>query len=335
MPLVQDLNKTIEAMIAINNGDDQKAASIVGLTCNTEVVGDSFLERVAQVAGNGDMGEHTGGLLVTPDSKTINSKELVADAMELPYALAESVTLIVAKNLAVLSRLNEAEDEPMDDIDEDDLGGEEGEGEEQSSGVKIGDEEMDNIKDTMDEGLYVIKETLIDIFANTAKLNISAQHLFTSALQNPDAKARYIPLVANAITGAGILYAIDKICEYRDSNRDDIQEAIDPYNALNVHQFADRILCSTLNLEESLINTYANMATFNNRVIAMLEGVEMPSGRDSLGDASEFLSVAVEQIASPLSNMDLDSVDVSTVFDKAIEALASLYDEYLQDSCVK
>ena len=45
--------------------------------------------------------------------------------------------------------------------------------------VKLDDEQMDNIKDTMNEGLYIIKETLIDIFANTAKLNISAAAAIT------------------------------------------------------------------------------------------------------------------------------------------------------------
>lgn len=321
MPLIQSTDKVIEAILACNAGDEAKAASIVGLQCEGSPEGGSFLERVANVAGTGS---HSGGLLVSPDSKGITCKDLVSDAMELPYSLTESITLIAANTLSAFAKLSEDNENisPEDD-------------EMSEDNITLSKDGEENIKDVVDEGLSAIKESLIDIFSNTAKLNIRAEQMFASAIQNSDAKDLYCGLVAKAVTGAGILCAVDKIMEYKNTNAKNIAEAVDQYNVFNISRAPDVLLESTLDLQESLINFHTQYLRLTNGLIDLCESVDIPSGTNSLSEISDFLNDVVDQIAKPLSESDIDSGEVSSAFDKALVAIAALYDEYLQDLCSK
>ena len=322
MALIQPLNKTIEVINAINAGNDTEAASMLGLNCNRESSsGGSFLERVTEVAASGE--SHNGGVLVTPETKTISNKELVADALELPYAVAESISILVGNAITALSTLAE-EDEFAEPDEEGNV----------DSEPPIDNEGVENIKNTMTDGLNVAQDALVDVFATTAKLNIKARELFKSAMEsNGSSKDLYVSLVGNAVTGAGILYAISKISDFSNDNAENVEESMD---ATNVMQRADDILFATLNLQENLIDLCIQMNKFNNNVINLLEeAIEMPDvSSGTLEDASEFISMAIEKIATPVSdNEGMLKGEIKSTFDKAVSCVAALYDEYIQDFC--
>lgn len=327
MPLIQPIDKTLEIISMINAGNEREAANACGINCDSNVKGDSFLDKVVTVASliENDRPSNNGGILVTPDTKTISNKEIVADALELPYALAESVSMIVANSISALSTLSE--DSEITSEDE-----ETGE-----SDAPLSSDEMDNIKHNMTTGLVAVKDALIDVFANTSKIHIKVCDMMKKALsENGSSKELYVSLTGNAISGAGIIYAISKMNEFSNENSDNIAEALD---TSNVFMRADNILFSTLNLEENLIKLYLNMRKFNNGVVNILESSEMPSSDSatSLASASEFLTIAVDQIAKDILENNngayASSDEVKNTFEKGVACIAALYDEFLQDNC--
>ena len=319
MALIQPLDKTLDIIIAINSGNESEAASQLGMTCSGSAEGDSFLAKVVAVAGNANS-YHNGGVLVTPDTKSITCKELTSDALELSYALTESVSMIVANSITAIQSISE--DTTLPDETSDDG----------NNNAPLNSDMMNNIKDNMKDGLITIKDALVDVFANTAKLNLKATEMFKKALMDGgSSKELYVSLVGNAVTASGMLYGINKINEYKNNNSGNLSEAM---NTTNVIHRADDILFSTLNLQENLIDLYTNLNSLNIKAAALIESVEMPStdSGDPLANASEFISVAIEKVAKPLASASLSN-ELGATFEKAVIAIASLYDEYLQDYC--
>ena len=192
---------------------------------------------------------------------------------------------------------------------------------------------MNNVTGAFNDGLTTMKDSLIDLFADTTKLYLKTRDAILKELDNTG-KISYASIVANAVTGAGILFGIKCINGYKNENSDAIEESLDSTNMLNR---IDDITFSTLDLQENLIKAYNKLKGINNSMIKILEGnadcqmiKDILNDSDLFGAASAFIYSSVKTSSDP---SDLHSEELSKAFDIGISAVAALYDEYIQDFC--
>ena len=321
MALINPIDKTLTILELITDNQESKAAAEVGLTCdNTDTALANtpyLLNKVCELA-NRNYNMHDSGVLVDSASKHLDSKELVSSALDICYSVNESVSLLVTNAINSLSCLTEDTEEMRAAVV---VSGDD------SDGPMIDPNEgMDNIKNSYTDGLMTAKDALIDIFADTAKLHNSVRALIRSKIGD-SGKLEYVDLVGNAVTGAGMMYAICGMSKFKDSINDDVNECT---NSVNVLHRADNILFASLSLQESLINFYIGMKRFNKDVINLFEGVanEDTTG-DPFADANGFFKTALDSCVKDTKN--LGSAALSKQLELGVEAVAALYDEYLQD----
>ena len=302
MAIVQSLTKTLETVSLINENRDNEAVASLGLKAKSKFAG-SFLERVAQVASTlSENRIHTGGLMVTPDSKSINTKNIVNENMNISYVLTESMSMIAANSISMISTLSE------------DVAG---------TNAILNSDQMNNIKTTLLEGCDTSKDALIKVFANSTDLAKNAKRTFSKILGESSV---YNDLMTNALLGANLLYTVNKVNSYTDENAHAISEAMNVSDMVNR---CDDVLFGTLDLQENLIKTYMDMYTFDKNISNMLN----ENNSNVLSDVSDYISMSIEKVAKPLAykQVTLKSDVLAEAANVAIESIVSLYDQYAQD----
>ena len=110
MALIVEVNKAIEAFKLINSNQESKAAELLGIECNMETGAASekpcILSRVCEIAKKNLPLHADKGVIVDPSSKSKSSRDIVNVAMDLMYALTESVSLCVANTINTRSILS-------------------------------------------------------------------------------------------------------------------------------------------------------------------------------------------------------------------------------------
>lgn len=335
MALIVEVNKAVDVMKYINNNQESKAAQILGIACKGAVTGDAndtpcILSRVCDIAKK-NLPLHTNNsVLVDASSKTINSRDIVDSAMDLMYTLTESVSLCVANTINTLSILSEEDNEEVRaalimQSDKD--------GSDTVRGAIIdSDKGIDNLKGAYKDGIITSKDALIDLFAETTKLHLTIKDKVKDRIGGDSSKIAYVDLISNAISGAGILYALFKLQNFNDASKNDINECI---NSANVINRADDIMYSALSLQENMIKLYRDLKGLNSTVVRILETAEpiqdLGNSGDPIIDGCSFLTTAINTCARELSN--LSSSNMIEKYNLAMSAIAALYDEYLLDFC--
>ena len=300
MALIHNINKTLDVIRAINENNDQSAASILGLQIKKPTSG-SFLERICNVA-SAVSESHNGGLLVTPDEKNISSKSIVSEIFGLSSDLCESVAMISTNTAASISSLSESNVLNTNPI--------------------LPNMAIEGIKDTFVDGLTVSKDALSENFYSTVNLVKTTRNLVSALLENCY-KKNYINLVTNAVIGANALCALDKISEYKYQFNDIITEAMSTYD---IENRADTVLFDTLDLQEGLFDLYFGMFKFNNAMIK--------SFNENTSSIKDFISIPLEKVVRPLTESNsLSGNRMNSLFERSLTSIAALYDEYLQDAC--
>lgn len=301
MALIHNVSKTLDVMRAVNEGNDQSAASMLGLKLGKKFPG-SLLERVCSVAAAVSE-SHNGGILVTPDEKQISTKSLVSEMFNASTDLSESIAMITTNSAATLSSLSE-NNAVVDQF-------------------MLDENTMDSVKDTFVDGLNTSKDALSEVFNSTVSMVKNTRNIFSSLLENCQKKS-YINLLTNAVMGASALCAIDKISEYSENNAAIVNEAMNTYDIRNR---ADTVMFDTLDLQEALFDLYYGMHKFNKAMVK--------SFSENNNSICDFISVPLEKIAAPLAEntQSLHSNRLSNLFNKSVASIAALYDEYLQDAC--
>lgn len=300
MALVQSLNIVFNTITLVNENKDTEAASNLGIKIKKSYSG-SFLDKVTELS---ESKAHTGGLIVTPDSKSINLKELLSKEMDLSYTLTESISMLAANSISILSTLSE------------DISG---------SNALLDSNQMLNVRNTLTEGCVTVKDALINVFSNSTNLVKAIKKSFTDILGE---SSIYTNLITNAVIGANMLYNINKISSFTNDNIEYINESM---NTSDVYNRADNILFSTLDLQENLAKTYIEMYKFDNGMSTMLENND-----NILKDISDYISLAIDKVAKPIAEnkIPLKSNILIESYNIAVESIAALYDQYIQDLAI-
>ena len=334
MALIVEVNKAIEAFKLINSNQESKAAELLGIECNMETGAASekpcILSRVCEIAKKNLPLHADKGVIVDPSSKSKSSRDIVNVAMDLMYALTESVSLCVANTINTLSILSEEDNEEvraallMQSTSDDNAG-------DTVSGAIINTDGAQKIKSAYIDGLTTSKDALVDLFADTTKLHLMVRDKVAECI-GADGKSAYVDLVSNSITGAGILFGLTKMKEFNEDNKDNLDECT---NGTDVINRADDIMFATLSLQENMISFYRSYKEFNNHVVKLFETTEpdeeLGNSGDPMVDGCAFLTTAIDHCAPDLAN--LTSNDMIDKYNVAMEVIGALYDEYLQDFC--
>lgn len=311
MALIVDANKALDVIKLINDGKDSEAVDMLGLTCATQPSNSEtpILRKVCEVAAKSDKSAHSGGILVSPEDKMIQSRDIVNQALELSYMLTESTSMIAANAMTTMSSLLEG-DNPI-----------------------LNEKHYKALREEVTTGLVVAKDALIDLFANTAKLHMKTRDAVKNCLdENGSSKTLYVSLAGNAVTAAGMIYAVAKLNDFKGKNDDNIQEAI---MTANIDTRCDDVLFAVLGLQENLIETYKKLSTFIGDFAGVMENEEFEFGstEDPIVSASGFIKTAIDSYATDFVNESLSNSELNDAFNMALASIGALYDEYLQDLC--
>ena len=296
--LVQPLNKVLNTIKLINEGKDLDAIASLGLKYKKDrKLQGSFLERALELSTTlNESNSHSGGVLVTPDSKVFNSKDLLSENMDVNYMLTEDVSMLTANSISSMTLLTEGYDSIID-----------------NNG-------FNNIRKTLKEGLGIMEESLTNVFNTTS--NIIKKSF--SVLNESSSNSKYSKLIDNAFIGANTLVNIKKAKDFTDNNTKLISEAHTTYNIKND---PDTVLYGTLDLQEKLIRSFMDLNKFNNSFITRLN-----ESKD-INDINDYMIGAIEQVVTPLSEgtITFKTNTFNKSINNSIEAIVSLYDEYIQD----
>ena len=304
--LVQPLNKILSVVQLINEGKDIDAISSLSLKANDKNYSGSLFDRMLQLSeaiGEGQV--HSGALLVSQDAKMDSVKDILSEDMQLGYNLAQDISFIVANSVSEISSLTEMKN---------------------SDGkVIIEEANMKNVKDTMTDGLIVMRDALSEVFSSAAKMAKKASEVLSEAFAND--KNDYATLMSNAIAGANMLVTISKLNSYAQNNAKLLAESAN--TDIDILNNSDNVLFNTLDLQESFINTCIGMKRFNEAFTARLSNKE----DSAMQDLSEYLATAIERIAMPIceGKIAIKNSEIANAYNRAMLDVAALYDEYLQD----
>ena len=300
--ITRPLNDTLYIIKSINEGREFNAFSSLGLNSKinlNQIPGATFIAKVMGISAMKNNNYESSILTESFDKSFDFQKNTVANVLDLHYILTESISMAVANSISSLSVLSENND-PL-----------------------FSENGMDNIKDTLTEGVIVMRDALENVFSGISALNKKARAMFSDLLGEDNIYAELIP---NAIMGANTLLSIDKIVKYKDSNMKAITEAT---NSFNASSRADDILYSVLSLQENLIKMFNVESKFNRELLNIFN----ENNTNFTSDVSNYIATSLDQIAIPLMESDLNSNDLSNAYNTAITSISALYDQYIQD-CV-
>ena len=281
----------------INEGKDIEAISSLGLKVKKDrKLQGSFLEKAIQLSNSlSESNSHSGGILVTPDTKVLNSRELLSENLNINYLLTEDVSAITANTISSISLLTE--DNAIIDING-----------------------YFNIRNTLKEGLGVLEESLTNVYRTTSNIIKKSLNLLNESLVN----TKYNRLIGNTIISTNTLVNLKKAKEFADNN---VKALAESHRTEYIKNDPDTVLFGTLDLQENLINTYMDNTKVNNAILTKL------SDSKDISDLSEYITTIIDQIAIPISegSISLSTDSLINSFNRSIESIASLYDEYIQD----
>ena len=310
--LIQPLSTVLNTIRLVNEGKESEALSYLGINNNSSFsnnsnITGSFLDRAIklsyflseQVNNINDI--HSGGLLVTPDAKTINSPSILSENMDLIYSLAESTSYIAANGTSAIYSLSEGYDSILTE------------------------DGADNIRNTVKEGLDLIKESVTNSFNSLFNMSKNEFKIIHESIES----TKYINLINNALAGTNMLITVNKLKSFTNDNARIINESL---NVNSIRSNSDDVLFGVLDLQESLINFNVDMNKFNNSLTTRLKNNDQ-FDNTNIKELSELMSGAIDRIAIPISEgkIELRTPELKDAFDNSIISIASLYDEYLQD----
>ena len=305
MSMLKDLKNTLYIMKSINEGNEFNALSSLGLNSKinlNNIPNATLVSKIMGISALKNVNYENGILTESFDKSFDSQKNNMSTLLDLHYIVTESVSMAVANSISSLSILSEnVEGEAVID-------------------------NMDNVNDTLTEGVIVMRDALENVFTGVAALNKKARKLFGELLGEDNI---YTDLISNAIVGANTLYSIDKIVKYKTDNMKSINESTNSFDALTR---ADDILHSALTLEENLIKMFNVESKFNREMLTAFN----EDNTNLASDVSNYFDVAIQNIAIPIAEGQIDisdSSELTNAYNTAITNISALYDQYILD-CV-
>lgn len=297
--LIQPLNKVLNVIRTINEGNDMEALASLNLKpkskSNQKPVGESFLEKIASIQESKDY--HNGSILITGKSKADYTKDAISENLDIIYSLTEDTSMITAGSIGAFLELSE------------------------NINPILTPNGSNNIRTTFNEGLNIIGDYTYDVFSSIHNMS----NLISSIVNESISSSKYRTLAENALAGVNELIEISKTKEFTSLNNNIISEA----NNLNdINRRADDILFNTLDLQENLIKHLHSIHTFNNSFTNSIS-----ESANKLKSLSDYMQSTITKVAIPISEgmVVLKSKELREPFNNAVCSIASLYDEYIQD----
>ena len=303
------LNKnTLYIMKSINEGNDFGAISSLGFNSKmnfNNIPNASFISKVMGIGAVNNNNFQNEILTESYDKSFESQKNTVASALNLHYTLNEAISYAVANSISSLVALSEDTNTDSNALSTDGI---------------------ENIKNTLTEGVIVMRDALENVFSGIEALNKKARSVFGELLGESNI---YTDLIANAIVGANTLYSLDKIVKFKNENMQNIDESTNNYN---IDTRADDILYASLTLEENTIKLSNGASKFNRDIVNVIS----EDNTNLALDVSNYIGMAIQNVAIPISEGIIDinsSNELIEAYNTAVTGISALYDQYIQD-CV-